>query len=268
MPSLVLDLQELLPNPLGVFDALVEYEPDLAAISEENPLPSYPMTREIRVVLQTIKLGAKAKMPEHLLLEDEEEFDTLPVAQPIQPQVGMASARPAENSSIHQLLQNIMQSSSLAALIMPQVAAPAPVPQPPAPGVDLLTAILLQALQQNNQPALPNYNGADSLFNGIPAQLRPQLMHRVSGISSYASTPSLSSSESLLQSLQNPHAAPVPVAHLSNMAPIMAPTIQNSNAHTQNTANGIPSFTTSQLHGMSTAQLQALLNSINQRGEK
>ncbi|KAL3774291.1 hypothetical protein HJC23_007930 [Cyclotella cryptica] len=49
-----------------------QHEPDLAAISKEFPVPSYAMTREIRIVLETMARGPKAKMPEQWLLEGEE----------------------------------------------------------------------------------------------------------------------------------------------------------------------------------------------------
>jgi len=39
-----------------------EHEPDLRIISREFPVPNNPMTREIQIVLETIKQGPRARM--------------------------------------------------------------------------------------------------------------------------------------------------------------------------------------------------------------
>ncbi|KAL3798248.1 hypothetical protein HJC23_000162 [Cyclotella cryptica] len=45
-------------------------EPDLNAISKEFPVPNNPVSREIQVVLETIKKGPRARMPVHWALDD------------------------------------------------------------------------------------------------------------------------------------------------------------------------------------------------------
>ncbi|KAL3801632.1 hypothetical protein HJC23_013137 [Cyclotella cryptica] len=46
-----------------------EHEPDLRLISKEFPVPNNPMTREIQIVLETIKQGPRARMPVHWATE-------------------------------------------------------------------------------------------------------------------------------------------------------------------------------------------------------
>jgi hypothetical protein len=43
----------------------VDHEPDLPIISLQFPVPNNPMTREIQIVLETIKQGPRARMPVH-----------------------------------------------------------------------------------------------------------------------------------------------------------------------------------------------------------
>eukprot|EP00804_Cyclotella_cryptica_P004774 CCRYP_004865-RA/>CCRYP_004865-RA protein AED:0.11 eAED:0.11 QI:111/1/1/1/1/1/2/92/605 len=55
------------------------HEPDLVAISKDFPVPNYPMTREIKVVMATMARGPKAKVPEQWFLEGEDSNPNLPL---------------------------------------------------------------------------------------------------------------------------------------------------------------------------------------------
>ena len=50
---------------LSFFNHFTDHEPDLPVISLQFPVPNNPMTREIQIVLETIKQGPRARMPVH-----------------------------------------------------------------------------------------------------------------------------------------------------------------------------------------------------------
>jgi hypothetical protein len=135
-----------------MFVTNIEYEPDLAAISEERPVRTHPITREIRVVLQTMRLGPKAKMPEHMLLEGEEfgafsppagafafgnDLNNAPQLQ--QPQANAAAQVSAEEGALQKLLRSVQQNNANQSFAAGQVTAEE----------DALQK-LLRSVQQNN----------------------------------------------------------------------------------------------------------------------
>jgi hypothetical protein len=61
----------------------LEHEPDLSIISREFPVPNNPMTREIQIVLETIKQGPRARMPVHWAAE--------PLPAPVAPAAAVAN---------------------------------------------------------------------------------------------------------------------------------------------------------------------------------
>lgn len=135
-----------------MFVTNIEYEPDLAAISEERPVRTHPITREIRVVLHTMRLGPKAKMPEHMLLEGEEfgafsppagafafgnDLNNAPQLQ--QPQANAAAQVSAEEGALQKLLRSVQQNNANQSFAAGQVTAEE----------DALQK-LLRSVQQNN----------------------------------------------------------------------------------------------------------------------
>ena len=135
-----------------MFVTNIEYEPDLSAISEERPVRSHPITREIRVVLQTMRLGPKAKMPEHMFLEGEEfgafsppagafafgnDLNNAPQLQ--QPQANAAAQVSAEEGALQKLLRSVQQNNANQSFAAGQVTAEE----------DALQK-LLRSVQQNN----------------------------------------------------------------------------------------------------------------------
>jgi hypothetical protein len=47
--------------------------PDLVAINKERPLPNYPMTHEVQVIMRTIEKGPKTKMPKHWYVVEDSQ---------------------------------------------------------------------------------------------------------------------------------------------------------------------------------------------------
>lgn len=255
----------------------------MAAISKEFPVPYHPLTREIRVVLATIKKGPKAKMPEHLLLEGE-DFGPLPITQgliapnthlkpvaqpehhPIMTNVAatVAAARqPTFSAGASTALQNLIQSvqtnatNPLAALLNIQHAtAPLPPAPAPAPGADVaFNNILLQALQQNNfvrsTEALPtvyhqsNYTSRNSFIDTAPQLVQSMATPNLGQLA-------FSGARSAVGQQPSPDS-------------IIRVLQQNAQAVAlSNMMNNMPATNAPQLQHLSTEQLQALLKKINQ----
>jgi hypothetical protein len=52
------------------FILFADHEPDLKVISRDFPVPNNPPSREIQIVLETIRQGPRARMPVHWAVED------------------------------------------------------------------------------------------------------------------------------------------------------------------------------------------------------
>ena len=225
MPWLVKNMKRPKVGEKKTRDA--NFEPDLAAISEKFPVPNHPITREIQVVMETINKGPKAKMPELMLLRADEigqmapsqgsiavDNATMPVAQPLS----------QDSTALRTLLQSLQQNGfnhPVTALLntphqqvnaVPTAAARpaqstatlndvlvAQKPPAPAPSTDLLSNLLLHAIQQNinsgSMPQLPNtYQQPNS---------QASYQNIISSAASFASKPSLSSTASTLSLNQN-----------------------------------------------------------------
>jgi hypothetical protein len=98
-----------------------DHEPDLRMISQAFPVPNLPMTREIQVVLETIKQGPRARMPVHWANEPLPPAPPVPAAAAVSINNGSVAAIASANPYGIGAMTLPMAQSTAAASANPQM---------------------------------------------------------------------------------------------------------------------------------------------------
>jgi hypothetical protein len=156
---------------LSIIFLTPDHEPDLRMISREFPVPDLPMTREIQIVLETIKQGPRARMPVHWANEQ------LPPAHPVP---AAATASNFNDGSVAAMLNNAQASAALANPYG-MGAMTLPVAQSTAAAASANPQMLnyLQALSEQTKPAATVRSAEESAFAAgfrAASQLRNQAL--------------------------------------------------------------------------------------------